>query len=78
MTENEKKNRPDYRSKAYNAMARFWPYVSDVIAGTLRLRELKGKYLPKFPAEDVEVYNDRVSTAVCFERPGKPRTASSA
>ncbi|HST21680.1 MAG TPA: DUF4055 domain-containing protein, partial [Blastocatellia bacterium] len=37
------------------------------------MRELKGKYLPKFPAEDPEVYADRVSTAVCFDATGQTK-----
>jgi hypothetical protein len=69
----QKKDSPAYRSKSYLEMASRWPYVSDVIKGTLHLREQKEKYLPKFPAEDNEVYEDRRKTAVCFDATGKTR-----
>ena len=38
----------------------------DVIEGTLKLREKRNKYLPKFPAETDADYDFRSSTATCF------------
>lgn len=43
----------------------------DVYAGTLKLREKCGEYLPKFPAETDADYQYRVETATCFNMTAK-------
>lgn len=64
---------PSYRCSQYCEMATRWPYVSDVIKGTLHMRAKGEKYLPKFPAEDPAVYKDRRETAVCYDATGKTK-----
>lgn len=79
MAEIRKEDRPDYRSDAWRRMQPAREIVSDVKAGTLKLRETTSsvnegvgqtcsvsKYLPKFPAEHPDDYRDRLRTAVLF------------
>ena len=70
MTAEEKKNSPAYKCSAYEAMSAKWPYVSDVIEGTLKMRREKQKYLPRFPREHPDSYADRLNSAVCFDATG--------
>jgi hypothetical protein len=67
----DKKNRPDYCSVAYEAMAACWMMVADVFGGTKALRAKGKAYLPQEPAEDNDSYQTRLSRAVffnCFKR----------
>lgn len=61
-----KNNRPDYRCKAIEAMTEGWQIVQDVSKGTLHMRALGKTYLPQFPAESKEAYEDRRKGAVFF------------
>lgn len=45
----------------------------DVLEGTLRLREKRAAYLPKFPAETDADYNFRADSATCFNLTAKTR-----
>lgn len=63
LKDTSRQDQPDYPSAAYLKMKPRIELVSDVYAGTLRLRELGKKYLPKFPLESEESYNDRLSAA---------------
>lgn len=54
------------RHPEYDQAARQREIFEDVCHGTLRLREKRKKYLPKFPAESDEDYRFRAETATCF------------
>lgn len=62
----EPRDKPDATSKAYEAQKPALDIVRDVYGGTLRMREMKKKYLPQFPKETDGGYNARVSTAVLY------------
>jgi hypothetical protein len=68
MTEEIKQpyDKPDYQSPAYAQMQPAWQICSDVAAGTLHMRSKREKYLPKFPAEHKDDYEDRLKTATFF------------
>jgi hypothetical protein len=75
MTEQSKKDRPDYRCSLYNKMSRAWGIVKDASEGTLELRAKASQYLPKFPAEDDNIYKDRRDTATFFNATTKTKGA---
>jgi uncharacterized protein DUF4055 len=67
VAENEN-NKPNFTNSAYKAMARGWGIMSDVLAGTLHLREgdSKSAYLPPEPAEKSAHYGYRRDRAIFF------------
>lgn len=58
---------PNWTSPAYDAMKPGWTRCRDVRAGTERLRENKGEYLPKFEAEDSRDWDHRVKMTVVMD-----------
>lgn len=54
------KDRPDYRLPAYTLMEKAWTICEDVKAGTDRLREKAGEYLPRFESEEETEYQVRL------------------
>jgi hypothetical protein len=60
MSKLDAKDRPDYRLPAYTEMERAWTLCDDLKAGTVRVREKAGEYLPRFEAEDVIDYDARL------------------
>jgi hypothetical protein len=59
-------DKPNYKCAAYHAMSEPWRIVGDVKAGTLHIRKQAKRYLPKFPAEHKDDYEDRLATATLF------------
>lgn len=59
-------NLPDAKSVAVTAMEAHVEIVRDVRAGTLRMREKKEKYLPKFEMEEQPDYDARRQQAVLY------------
>ena len=57
---------PDYADPDVRGMERATKLCRDVYMGTLHLRELEDEYLPRFPLEERENYNQRVQTAVLY------------
>lgn len=57
---------PDFLSEAHEKMTKAWKIVSDVYAGTLRMRDCGAEYLPRFPLEKEETYRDRIKVATFF------------
>ena len=55
--------RPDLRSSDYQAMAPFWTMIDDILGGAPAIRKAGERYLPRFPSEDLEAYNRRLSVA---------------
>lgn len=55
-------------------MAADWQLCEDLLEGTRAMRAARGKYLPKWPAEEAEAYDARVKCAVLF--PAYSRTVS--
>lgn len=62
------------RSPAVSAMAQNWGIVEALLGGTAAMRAAKTQFLPKWPNEDQESYDARVSTATLF--PALARTIS--
>lgn len=54
------KDRADFRSRAYCEQEEAWRMCEDIAEGTLRIREKKGAYLPKFEGEDPIDYEARI------------------
>ncbi|MFN6965206.1 MAG: DUF4055 domain-containing protein [Pyrinomonadaceae bacterium] len=57
-------DKPSYMCAAYMRMMPGWTLVDDVYAGTFRIRKKRRTYLPQFPLESNEAYNDRCNVAV--------------
>jgi hypothetical protein len=53
-------NSPDYECDAYRAQRPAWRLCQDVKAGTVRLREEKATYLPRFPSESPTQWDARI------------------
>lgn len=68
-------NQPDYKTTAYNAMSPAWKVVTDVSAGTPRLREAGSEYLPQEPAEKDLNYTRRLNRSVFFNAYRRTREA---
>ncbi|RZJ84076.1 MAG: hypothetical protein EOO64_04750 [Massilia sp.] len=62
------------QSDAVAAMAPDWELTRTLVAGTRAMRDAGQKYLPQWPAEDVEAYQARLATAVLF--PAYSRTVT--
>ena len=62
----ESQDRPDYKNTAYVSMSRGWKTVRDVAAGTLAVRDCGKEYLPRFPAEHKDSYQERLKSATLF------------
>lgn len=60
------KDSPAYTCSAYREMQRAWEIVRDVRGGTLRLRELGKRYLPKEEAESEKAWKIRRDRAVLY------------
>src|SRR5690606_7614304 len=56
------------------AMAKSWPIAAALIGGTQAMRDAKEKFLPKWPNEESESYQTRLTTATLF--PAFSRTLS--
>lgn len=59
------------RSSAVEKMAEEWPIVETLLGGTRAMRKAGQKYLPKWPAEEKDSYEDRLKVATlmpAFER----------
>jgi len=55
-------------------MSADWELCEDLLEGTRAMRAARGKYLPKWPAEEAEAYEARLKSAVLF--PAYSRTVS--
>jgi len=55
-------------------MSADWELCEDLLEGTRAMRAARGKYLPKWPAEEADAYDARVKSAVLF--PAYSRTVS--
>jgi hypothetical protein len=53
-------NSPAYECDAYRAQRHAWKLCQDVKAGTVRLREERATYLPRFPSESMTQWDARV------------------
>lgn len=62
----EKRNRPDYRSKATEAMVADLEVVRDVARGGRHLKGRGTRYLPKHAKEEPEDYSVRLTLSVLF------------
>jgi hypothetical protein len=62
----ETHDRPDHRCAAHQQMEEGWETVRDVERGTLHLRKLGEKRLPKFAAESPSDYEKRCGKATLF------------
>jgi hypothetical protein len=65
-TVNDKRDLPDTRSKAAEAQAAAVTLCRDLVAGTGRLRDKSGDYLPQGPGEETADYQIRVKRSVLF------------
>lgn len=65
MPENEK-NQPDAVGEVHKRQAGAVEICRDVYAGTLRLRDKRDKYLPRFPKEPKKKYEQRADQAVLY------------
>lgn len=54
------------QSPAVVAMAKNWPIAAALLGGTQAMRDAAQKFLPKWPNEDDESYQTRLSTATLF------------
>lgn len=62
----DKKDRPDTRNHASEAMLSDVVLMRDVMAGTTHMREQRTRYLPSHPKERGADYNRRLAMAVLF------------
>lgn len=62
------------QSDAVAAMAEDWTLIDALMGGTSSMRKAGKRYLPKWPAEDRDSYNARLTTATLF--PAYERTVS--
>ncbi len=51
---------------AYEAMSIKWEVLDDLMGGTLRMRAVREKWLPREPAEGTSAYNIRLTRSVLF------------
>lgn len=56
----------DMYSDEWDEALPFWKKVDDILEGITELREHSDLYLPQFPAEHPEVYEDRVKSATFY------------
>lgn len=57
-------DKPDYQNDRYATTLREqWQQVDSVLGGTYAMRKARDLFLPQFPAEADEVYNDRLNAA---------------
>src|SRR5690606_2427854 len=54
------------QSAQVQAMAKNWPIVAALLGGTRAMRDAREAFLPKWPNEDDESYQARLSTATLF------------
>ncbi len=62
------------QSDEVKALARDWPMLEALVAGTRGMREAGTSLLPQWPAEEVQAYRARLATATLF--PAYRRTTS--
>lgn len=62
----ENKDNPSRPGVSYERQRKPLQIVTDVYEGTLRLREKAKRYLPQFPREPADAYQDRKATAVLY------------
>lgn len=55
--------KPNETSSDYKAMVPHWAMITTILGGTLSMRAAKEKYLPRFPNETLQDYDDRLSSA---------------
>lgn len=54
------------QSAAVQTMAKHWPLINVLMGGTSEIREAGKTYLPKWPNEESESYNNRLATATLY------------
>lgn len=54
------------QSAAICEMAKSWPVIEALVGGTEAMRSSGKAYLPQWPKEESDAYNDRLGTAVLF------------
>lgn len=54
------------QSSAVQTMAKHWPLINVLLGGTSAIREAGKTYLPKWPNEESESYNNRLATATLY------------
>ncbi|HDS1797588.1 TPA: DUF4055 domain-containing protein [Pseudomonas putida] len=52
---------PSFTLPAVDEMRRYWAVISPLMGGTLAMRAAGQKLLPRYPAEDEDVYKDRLA-----------------
>lgn len=62
--ETDAKNQPDFKSGAYRKLAPAWKITEDLWGSALDIRNHDTEYLPKFPKEPNEKYNERKNNSV--------------
>jgi hypothetical protein len=63
-SETDASNLPSFQCEAYERMLPMWTLVNDVYAGTDAIRAKASEYIPKFPIESSDAYQERCDRAV--------------